>query len=508
VQRRSHGFGLMNCKGIIDKYRKISQLFKVCEIGAESTVGEGSRFFFRLPKGTVRAIILALSFASSTLFGNAATPPATANADTLTFIQATKAYTDSAYQSNKAGEYERTMDFASQCITALNSLYKTILPHGNDLMTLYNDGDEAAAELDWFYKQLPIDYQVILNIRNEIAVAAMALHRWNVYEYNNKAYTQLFRESSADKTLPDYIKTMQQSDTNKNVAIVLLICLFLLIIPAYYFLYYRHRIYYTLCIHTLETINDVLLSDMTLQEKLQKISDIWEKRDKLSATSAVIQPIQGVVEQIKALLQDNIKHYTERQERIELARDELKKVEYENNNVYVSNNVLDNCLSTLKHETMYYPSRIKQLIDGKDDNVAALLELIDYYKELYTILNEQALRQINIRSHIDKDMLHHLFNILRKLNNCEECETETVPLSHDYVSVRIAMPNLLLTKEQKAALFTPLTADLRFLVCKQIIRELGEATYARGCGIKALDDANAYTTIEIIVTNTIWKSLK
>lgn len=31
-----HGFGLMNCKGIIDKYRKTSQIFNVCGIFAES----------------------------------------------------------------------------------------------------------------------------------------------------------------------------------------------------------------------------------------------------------------------------------------------------------------------------------------------------------------------------------------------------------------------------------------------------------------------------------------
>ncbi|MBR1469012.1 MAG: DUF5112 domain-containing protein, partial [Prevotella sp.] len=54
----SHGFGLMNCKGIIDKYRKISKIFSVCEISAESEQGRGSRFWFRLPKGVVRAIAL------------------------------------------------------------------------------------------------------------------------------------------------------------------------------------------------------------------------------------------------------------------------------------------------------------------------------------------------------------------------------------------------------------------------------------------------------------------
>lgn len=31
-----HGFGLMNCKGIIEKYRKISQIFQVCHLAVES----------------------------------------------------------------------------------------------------------------------------------------------------------------------------------------------------------------------------------------------------------------------------------------------------------------------------------------------------------------------------------------------------------------------------------------------------------------------------------------
>ena len=51
-----HGFGLMNCKGIIEKYRKMSQLFSVCQLSAESEQGRGSRFFFRLPKGKLLAI--------------------------------------------------------------------------------------------------------------------------------------------------------------------------------------------------------------------------------------------------------------------------------------------------------------------------------------------------------------------------------------------------------------------------------------------------------------------
>ena len=35
--QESHGFGLLNCKGIIEKYRKLSNIFSVCKISAEST---------------------------------------------------------------------------------------------------------------------------------------------------------------------------------------------------------------------------------------------------------------------------------------------------------------------------------------------------------------------------------------------------------------------------------------------------------------------------------------
>ena len=43
LQYKSHGFGLMNCKGIIEKYKKVSQLFSVCTISAESELGKGTR---------------------------------------------------------------------------------------------------------------------------------------------------------------------------------------------------------------------------------------------------------------------------------------------------------------------------------------------------------------------------------------------------------------------------------------------------------------------------------
>jgi len=65
--REEHGFGLLNCKGIIEKYRKLSQIFSVCTIAATSSLGKGTRLMFRLPKGILRTLLLLFTFHSSLL---------------------------------------------------------------------------------------------------------------------------------------------------------------------------------------------------------------------------------------------------------------------------------------------------------------------------------------------------------------------------------------------------------------------------------------------------------
>ena len=95
----SHGFGLMNCKGIIEKYRKISQIFSVCLLQAESEQGRGSRFYFRLPKGKVMALLALMAWGSLT----------SQAADAL---ERAHVYADSAYFSNINGTYARTLQFS------------------------------------------------------------------------------------------------------------------------------------------------------------------------------------------------------------------------------------------------------------------------------------------------------------------------------------------------------------------------------------------------------------
>ena len=342
---RQHGFGLMNCKGIIEKYRKMSPLFNVCTLSAESEAGRGSRLFFRLPKGIIRLLVIGYSL--------------------LAFGQPL---------------------FANSPLQTANS------PKAAELLTIkhYNDS----------------------------AVSALERHDWDKYRYYNKVYTRKFREMSADNTLTDYCRTMQQSQINKRIAMILLIVLLLLIVPAYYMLYYRHR-----------------LNERYKRERMQL-------------------------------------------ENIEMADDELHRLELEAAKLHVANNVLDNCLSALKHETMYYPDRIRQLVDNGDVN--ALAEVTQYYRQLYGILSEQAMRQVEqVRLHVhpmefygqqvigDDNLLRYLFEIIKP------SEMQTEVKDEQYV-----------TYTMKASF----KSDIDRLLCRQIVRDHGEATHRRGCGITVEDN--------------------
>ena len=136
------------------------------------------------------------------------------------------------------------------------------------------DDNIIPAEVYWLHENLPMNFSIILDIRNESAVAALALHDWDLYKYNNNVYTLLFKENSADKNLSAYCRMMQRSESNKNVAIVLLILLLLSIFPLYYFMYYRQRFRYQSYVESIRQINAILLSNNTLAEKQQMIRTI------------------------------------------------------------------------------------------------------------------------------------------------------------------------------------------------------------------------------------------
>ncbi len=61
-KNKGSGFGLINCKGIVEKYKKTNTIFNVCTFNIESQKGKGSRFYFRLPKGIQKALSLLVLF--------------------------------------------------------------------------------------------------------------------------------------------------------------------------------------------------------------------------------------------------------------------------------------------------------------------------------------------------------------------------------------------------------------------------------------------------------------
>jgi hypothetical protein len=149
-------------------------------------------------------------------------------------------------------------------------------------------------------------------------------------------------------------------------------------------------------------------------------------------------------------------------------------MELEDNKLHVANNVLDNCLSALKHETMYYPSRIRQLVDKGD--VGSLDEVTQYYRELYGLLSTQAVRQVEqVKLHVSHTTLWETpvlgnENLLRYLADI---------LKPQHVEAHV--------KDDRYVVFTvtrsePLS-DIDYLRCRQIIRDHGDATHRRACGI-------------------------
>ena len=235
------------------------------------------------------------------------------------------------------------------------------------------------------------------------------------------------------------------------------------------------------------------------------------------------QQLQVIADELITTLQESIEVRHRRLADIDLAEDEVKRCEFENDKLHVCNSVLDNCLSTLKHETMYYPSRIRLLIDKRDEQLQSVSELADYYKELYSILSLQAMRQMEsvppecvpvkigqllpaMAHHQlaevailgDRQMLRYLFSLLAKQGGGASPNMSVSESGNRYVTFRLSYPKMKLSDEECHELFNPSLGNLPFLLCRQIVRDIGDATNARGCGIRA--ENNQEGTTELVVT--------
>ena len=461
---KGFGFGLMNCKGIIEKYRKTSSFFRVCQFGIESRVGEGSRFWFRLPRVMVLIACILLPLKSI------AVDKAALAADAAILA-------DSVYYANLEGRYPTALDYADSALWLID---KRLLLR--PVQTDVTGAADAAVDILLWREQRNIDFTLLLGLRNEVAVAALALHDWPLYRYNNRIYTRLYKLVNQDVTLEAYCQQMERAQTNERVAIALMLLLLLISIALAYFLYVRPQLAY--------------------------------RRTLAYAQSR----------HYEQLLQEREAERQRREENIEQANDEHRRRLFEENRLHVQNQIIDNCLSTIKHETMYFPGRIRQLVSPSSDtpiDVSTLAETLAYYKEMVTLLTAQAREQaasvgfrrvrttvadivaslpssiitgLTVEDSTDGAVFFcdaDLVEILLTQLIAYECE-QTPPMltlraTVEGRFVRFAIENTAkaLSAETMHQLFMPHVAPVCLLVAKQIIREHDTFMGHPGCRIAA-----------------------
>lgn len=498
-KNKGSGFGLMNCKGIIEKYRKTDNLFRVCLFSVESRVGQGSRFYFRLPVGVRKAFLLvALMFSS--LFAvcveaqtSSSVPEVRDEYEVL--LDSASNYANIAYYCNIDGEYEWALQYIDSAMMCLNTHYLRYSPNPGACMTLQGYG--TPAELFWWDEPFDSDFHVILDIRNEAAVAFLALKQWNAYSYNNDAYTSLYKLLGEDRSLEDYCRQLERSTNNKVVGIWLFVILCLVLFLGYYILYFRKRlldrwnleqvleIYRQVSAasrvsvsnegtghdeaflneiprrivdEAFDAVNELLpINNLTLavfnesahrldlasnppsqssSTSLRRlVNECFERRTSLSEGGLSAFPLvvevggdsrcvgvlcleprdtsslpgvhlllELVSRYVAIVVFNSVIKLAIQYRDIEEAQDEARRASFEGSMLHVQNLVLDNCLSTIKHETVYYPNRIRQLIaklcagglsaSDECETVSAIGELIEYYKGIFTILSRCASRQL------------------------------------------------------------------------------------------------------------------
>ena len=243
--KKGHGFGLLNCKGIIQKYRKMSKRFAVCDMGHESEAGKGSRVWFRLAR------ILVVTFALTLSLGAAA---------------------------------------------------QDVKQQTRDSLSMHNDA----------------------------AVEALERHDWEAYKRHNDECVRLHHELTRDPNLPLYAQRIELMRRLGQVFILVALVMALFSLTIFSLMVHRVRRQAVL----------KLDAENTLEE----------------------------------------------------AREKVARLGYEVDRLYCQNQILDNCLSTIKHETMYYPARIRQMLESATRD--QLHEVCSYYRKIYGMLTMQAESQL------------------------------------------------------------------------------------------------------------------
>ena len=90
------------------------------------------------------------------------------------------------------------------------------------------------AEVEWWKTGMDTDYELIIGIRNEVAIAALSLNRNSLYHYNSEVFTRLYKLTSTDPTLENYCNDIKMANRNKKTTAILLGVLLFLVLATYF----------------------------------------------------------------------------------------------------------------------------------------------------------------------------------------------------------------------------------------------------------------------------------
>lgn len=486
-KEKGHGFGLMNCKGIIEKYKKLNKIFEVCSFDIQSQKGKGSRFFFRLPKGD--HILKMLVFLLLLGGGNRSFAGEHKHDDAL--LNKAIHLADSVYFSNIEGEHDKAIEYADSAFNCINEYYKESLPPSCRNKRL-NLSDNGSGEREWWNAGVKADYNLIMALRNEVAVAALALHLWDLYTYNNIQYTYMYRLNSQNYQLEADLINAIRMQKNMNIGVVLMLITILILVILIYIIYFRRRMMFRFNVMQVLNINrsifesadhynrqtqiDLLIKEWleTVRKGINEIHEIegvalllYKENEecigiyqegtiqRLELTKTLMRNVyrnrtafydemintkvypllfhkntdemvcvgslainygkyqqsrtevifeEFVVSYLAIMVYEVIVKHGYQWEMLEMENDEKQRALYEETRLRIQNQIMDNCLSTIKHEAMYYPSRIKQIVkriretdstEGAMNKISTLNELAEYYKEIYMLLASQLERQLS-----------------------------------------------------------------------------------------------------------------
>lgn len=548
-------------------------------------------------------------------------------------------YADSVYFANVHGDYDRSMQYADSTFKYINRYYEDFLPEEcvSRQLTATGSGME---ELEWLSLGVKADYFLIMGFRNEMAIAALALHDWEKYEFNNRQFTHLYKLLTKDDSLEEFYIRQRNTQINLSVSLALLVFMLFIFSVLIYIVYFRRRILFRFNVMQVLETNHAMLNVIEMYARpertdelmfqllsvvLSRLKELHEinsvrlllyrgKGEKIGTflqgkedygvladsllsqayetenavfdemSNTQIYPLllrlngnerlcigsvavnygtyrmqkedfifeNYIVNYLAILLYEAVIQRGQDLENVESAENEKQRSLYERTRIKVQNQILDNCLSTIKHESMYYPSRMKQIIRKLEEqeehhdlktSIYSLRELAEYYKEIYTLLCAQADRQIdtgyfkceklsphvigkewmktievwrkkkaydlrlsfvdelqqNSFMNVDATLVRFMLETLTKEWATRLAEREkggclTLCTSEDDGFVRFTLQSSvrIYDPEEAVRLFQPDVKHYPYLLCKEIVREHDKLNNFCGCRINIETDVHSF----------------